>query len=184
MGPLAVSNTTAVIQLSRGFSRTDLLLVEGAIEPRVHINPDGSLSNRRFSYIRFKLNGASALVNTSGRVVIVGAKSLEALEGVCQQICAMLEATINGDVAIVNFVGTGQLNTNVRLEQLFQRANGRLAGGQMWLEPELFQGLVLAIDQQRVTLFRTGKYIITGCRNLKEVASLRRLFRRFLRDFQ
>lgn len=177
MGSLSLSNTTAVITFDKTFVKSALLRLKGATEPK------SKTGKRGFSYIRFKLEGSTALVNMSGKVVLVGAKSPAAIENSTKQLSRLLKSRAI-KLSIENFVATAKLNTGVRLDVLYNNSNFIFTEGRVWLEPELFQAFILAVGSRSITLFPTGKYIITGCRTCADLKSFQKFFEYFLLRFQ
>ena len=84
-------------------------------------------------------------------------------------------------VQIVNAVGSGSLATEFDLEQV-SRALGAVAE----YDPEKYPGMYLRLsdDEPLITVYRTGKYIITGAESEAELHRVRDRFLTLLSDEQ
>lgn len=84
-------------------------------------------------------------------------------------------------VQIVNAVGSGALATEFDLEQV-SRALGPVAE----YDPEKYPGMYLRLsdDEPLITVYRTGKYIVTGAESEAELHRVRDQFLTLLSDEQ
>lgn len=84
-------------------------------------------------------------------------------------------------VQIVNAVGSGSLATEFDLEQV-SRALGPVAE----YDPEKYPGMYLRLsgDKPLITVYRTGKYIVTGAESEAELHRVQNQFLRLLSDEQ
>ena len=84
-------------------------------------------------------------------------------------------------VRIVNAVGSGSLATEFNLENV-SHALGPVAE----YDPEKYPGMYLRMseDEPLITVYRTGKYIVTGAKSEAELHSVRDQFLALLADEQ
>jgi transcription initiation factor TFIID TATA-box-binding protein len=82
-------------------------------------------------------------------------------------------------VKIVNMVVTADLKTDLNLEELTETL---ATAGKVYYEPERFPGLVFKTKSKiSMLLFRTGKIVIAGARNLEEIKNAVKMLVRTLR---
>ena len=81
---------------------------------------------------------------------------------------------------VVNIVASGSLNTEIDLETL----SDEIGQPQARYDPDKYPGIYLRFEEETplITIYRTGKYIITGPTSEEEVFSLRKRFLKFLFD--
>jgi len=81
---------------------------------------------------------------------------------------------------VVNIVGSGSLNTELDLETLSEE----IGPPQARYDPDKYPGIYLRFEKETplITIYRTGKYIITGPTSEEEVFDLRERFLNFLSD--
>lgn len=112
----------------------------------------------------------TALIYATGKVVLIGAdKELQLLDAM-NQICSITRVCARDSVYVSNYVFTMEM-TPTNLPSLFNQfkklSDKRIAS--IDLTPELFPALILELSLgHKVTIFRTGKVIITGCRRREE----------------
>ncbi|ODR80095.1 TATA-box-binding protein C [Haladaptatus sp. W1] len=83
-------------------------------------------------------------------------------------------------VEIVNVVSSGALNVEINLERLADDIGEPVAR----YDPNKYPGMYLRLNENEplITLYRTGKYIITGADSADESYSLRKHFLSLLSD--
>lgn len=83
-------------------------------------------------------------------------------------------------IEVVNMVGSGSLNVELDLETLSAEIGPPCAR----YNPDKYPGMYIRFEEDAplITLYRTGKYIITGSTSKEELYSLRELFLDFLSD--
>jgi len=83
-------------------------------------------------------------------------------------------------VSVVNMVGSGSLNVELDLETLAEE----IGQPQAQYNPDKYPGMYLRFEEEAplITVYRTGKYIITGPTSEEELFDLRERFLRFLSD--
>jgi transcription initiation factor TFIID TATA-box-binding protein len=81
-------------------------------------------------------------------------------------------------VEVVNMVGSGSLGVEFDLETLSEEIGQPRAR----YDPNKYPGMYVQFDEDSplVTLYRTGKYIITGATSEEQLSSLRERFLEFL----
>lgn len=83
-------------------------------------------------------------------------------------------------VKVVNMVGSGSLNAELDLETLSEEIGQPRAR----YDPDKYPGMYLRFEEEAplITVYRTGKYIITGPTSKDELYDLRERFLTFLSD--
>jgi len=132
------------------------------------------LNTKRFpgAVLRLQNPKIAVLIFSSGKVVITGARSPEALvRGQAILIKTMKEAGVichdTPDVAVTNMVCSYDLGKYINLNKVVITLNME----NVEYEPEVFPGLVFRIPDPKVValLFSSGKIILTGGRNMEKV---------------
>ncbi|CAM9415986.1 unnamed protein product [Discosporangium mesarthrocarpum] len=132
---------------------------------------------RRFSACVIRLTDpkATALVFSSGKMVVTGSKSESMARLACRKFNKIIEKLGNdvqlSDFAIQNMVATTDVKFPLRLEGLVASSHSQFCS----YEPELFPGLIYRLAQPKVCLliFVSGKVVLTGG---KSIANLREAF--------
>lgn len=131
------------------------------------------------------IESATLLVPTNGLISIVGAKTLEQTKEAAQSFfkeLRKLDININippSDILIQNIVASGDLGVELELNTL------SLSIGLERCEynPEQFPGLIFRNDRgSTILIFRTGKYLINGCKSYSQVVSSNNALRRELQE--
>ncbi len=120
--------------------------------------------------MRLKDPKAAALIFSSGKIVCTGAKSPKDAKLVISKIVKRMnrlgmKIPKTYKVQLENIVASAKLNRELNLNNIaFTLENTEY-------EPEQFPGLVMRIDDPRVTflLFGSGKIICTGGRSIQDV---------------
>ncbi|MDD5417915.1 MAG: TATA-box-binding protein [Candidatus Nanoarchaeia archaeon] len=120
--------------------------------------------------IRLEQPKISALIFSSGRIVVTGAKSKAMVEEAVEEIKKELkkveiETTKKPEIEIQNVVASGDIGMKLNLNKLaFQLETSEY-------EPEQFPGLVYKVPKSHITflLFGTGRIVCTGAKTKKEV---------------
>src|SRR3990167_7789957 len=116
--------------------------------------------------MRIKDPKTSALIFSSGKVVLTGAKSLTKVKESIQKIIENLrkiriKIKIKPKINIQNMVASGTINMDLNLNSLAMKLENTE------YEPEQFPGLVYKLPGTRATflLFSNGKIVCTGTRS-------------------
>ena len=67
---------------------------------------------------------------------------------------------------IVNIIASGSFNQKIDLNSLF------VVGERYSYDPEMYHGGYLTLSSAKVTIYRTGNYIITGIKSVESISSL------------
>ncbi|MCD6371203.1 MAG: TATA-box-binding protein [Candidatus Aenigmarchaeota archaeon] len=114
--------------------------------------------------------GKTALLFSSGKIVVTGAKSEKEVGETVKMIIKELKKVKiyikkKADITIQNMVASGDIGMTLNLNTLaFKLENAEY-------EPEQFPGLVYKVPNSHITflLFGTGKIVCTGAKNEKEI---------------
>ena len=120
--------------------------------------------------IRIKEPKTSALIFSSGKVVCIGARTLESVDQSIVQIKKSLEKinvkiTIDPVITVQNIVASGSVGMDLNLNSLAMKLDNTE------YEPEQFPGLVYKLHDAKATflLFSNGKIVCTGTKSEAEV---------------
>lgn len=134
---------------------------------------DGIVSKRSFASVKWKLPSykVTALIYATGNIVLVGAPNVEQLELAANYIFKRLGGEGDPTVEYSNFVGTYNCGFPLKLPELFNTIKQSGLGYASDYSPDLFHGLVWSPNgtKNKITIFRTGKIIITGCKTIRDV---------------
>lgn len=114
----------------------------------------------------------SCLVNTSGKVVLSGAKSLEDCRvGTDELVATLCSQGFNARTDIIeirNLVFTGKIGHSIRLSQVRLLADSEF---EIEYEPEQFPGAILRSKRTSATilLFQSGSFNVVGCTSEDDV---------------
>jgi len=122
-----------------------------------------------FPALRFKREKICFLLYSSGKIVCTGSKSPDDARKNMDGLKATLEKNkvkcdMKCDVIVQNIVASANLNRSLRLHDIsFHLDNCEY-------NPEYFPGMKIQKNNTRILVFRTGKAIIPGLRNVSEVS--------------
>lgn len=124
----------------------------------------------RFSGLPVKYEGITFMLFANGKTVILGCNdALDAELGgyaMCLKLNEMGYESRLLDFKIVNIIASGCFGRLKIIEIFHNRPHNKFS-----LEPELFPGLIFTEEYSTltVTLFNSGKFIITGGKSLEQV---------------
>jgi len=128
---------------------------------------------RRFAAVIMRIRDpkTTALIFSSGKMVITGAKSEEAAKLGCKKYARIIQRLGYGHVKflefrIQNIVASCDVKFPIRLESLAHAHNQFCS-----YEPELFPGLIYRMITPKVVLliFVSGKLVLTGAKERKDI---------------
>ncbi len=160
---IKIENIVATVTLDQGL---DLGAIARSI-PNVEYDPE------EFPGLVLRLDNPklTALVFSTGKMVITGAKSTQMLIKGFKRILRLfykhgILITGKPRVQIQNVVASANLNAEVNLEIAAEQLDN------VMYEPEQFPGLIYKMNEPRVVLliFSSGKMVITGAKSEEEVA--------------
>lgn len=133
--------------------------------------------------LHLKSPRVSCLIFNSGKVIVAGAKTTIDFHKACRRLARMIQRTGRSvklnSIEIRNFAGALDVQTQVNLEGLARKdCNAEFT-------PEIFPGLVYRVGMTNpcITVFRTGKLIITGNKTEEELCSAFNRFAPTLSEF-
>jgi len=136
--------------------------------------------------LRLDKPSSAVLVFRSGKMVCTGARSPEAIYEAVKEAITKLETVPKikipkkYEVTIQNMVASSDLGCDLNLDKIaFTLDNAEF-------EPEQFPGLVYRMAQPRVVflLFRSGRIICTGAKNVKDVQAAIKKLQKELKDIK
>ncbi len=120
--------------------------------------------------LRIKEPKTSALIFSSGKIVVTGARSIKKVREAINKIKDALKKigikiTIEPKINIQNMVAAGSIGMSLNLNKLAMKLHNTE------YEPEQFPGLVYKLAKEKATflLFSNGKIVCTGTKSEKEV---------------
>ncbi|CAM9823898.1 unnamed protein product, partial [Choristocarpus tenellus] len=143
---------------------------------------------KRFSACVIRLNEpkATALVFSSGKMVVTGSKSetvsLSASKMFCKIIGKLGNAVNFEGFTLQNMVATTDVCFPLRLEGLVASSHSQYCS----YEPELFPGLIYRLAQPKVCLliFVSGKVVLTGGKSIRQLREAFKLMYPVLCEFR
>ncbi len=175
VGKYKIQNLVATTSLE-----VDIPLIKLAkSNPNVEYNPE------QFPglVLRIARPKSAVLVFSSGKLVCTGAKNIQQVNQVIQQVIKELKkigikVKIKPKLTIQNIVASGEININLNLNQL------SLTLKNTEYEPEQFPGLVYKIENPHATflLFGNGRLVCTGTKNKEELNNSIEVLKRDLKE--
>ena len=138
--------------------------------------PEADYNKRRFPGIvlRFDSPKVAALLFSSGKVVLTGAKHSDILKEGMQHLVRLMkeigvEVPKNPGYSIQNIVTSAYVGKRINLNKIAMT----LSFDKVEYEPEQFPGLVYRIENPKavVLMFGSGKFIVTGSKNEEDAKS-------------
>jgi transcription initiation factor TFIID TATA-box-binding protein len=160
--PVKIENMVSAITLD---TKIDLRKFVSRVKG-VEYNPEN------FPGVVYRLHEpkVATLIFSSGKVICTGAKSMQDIEDAITQLLKKLSeggVRVKNEpvVEVQNIVASSAIGVEINLDQL------ALECYNTEYEPEQFPGLVYRLDEPKtvILIFRSGKMIITGAKNLKEL---------------
>jgi len=133
---------------------------------------------KKFNGAIVKRRKATFLIFSNGKIVVNGTPSLRQAQIACNELGSELQIKI-GKVTAQNIVGSGCIEP-LRPADLYRWLGKKFNPS---MEPELFPGICLRIGGAAVRLFRTGKYFITGVKNVHTLRAANKEFLRIIEEF-
>lgn len=171
---MAVVNSTSSFRLS---ARVDInvLWIE---------NFENAKKNKGFDAISVRIfppghAPLTALVYSSGAVVMVGGTSEQQLEAAKDTICRMTRLEADDILRIHNLVASLTIERNLDLPQLFSMLDADERFTHVSYEPELFPAVTAtqANTCRKACIFVSGKINLTGCKSHHELAVFENLIK-------
>jgi len=142
--------------------------------------PNVKTNMNKFHAVNIKLKKpqVSANIFKSGKVVLAGIKRLRDSQRCAYAVANTLrEININAemrDFKVRNIVGSGYFQGSVDLPSIHESLRNKQDLIIPSYEPELFPGLICRKknSSERITIFTSGKYNITGCINQRQMDEL------------
>lgn len=161
---------------------TATLRFDGRIDLQVILteHPFVASRNRGFDAISVMMlrSSVTALLYSSGSVVLVGGDSDECLAAATSELCELVNLPLVQKVKIHNMVFSTSLGRQdlIKVHGLLRSS---LEFANTSFEPELFPALVCQEKgtSRKGCLFRSGKLNVTGCKSLEEASSFVTLIR-------
>src|SRR3989344_2036817 len=131
--------------------------------------------------LRIKEPKTSALIFSSGKIVLTGARTMEdvqkGIEAIIKQLKKLnINVTIKPEITVQNIVASGNVGMDLNLNVLGLKLHNTE------YEPEQFPGLVHKLKGTNATflLFSNGKIVCTGTKTEQEVDEQIKTFRDFI----
>ena len=134
---------------------------------------------KKFNGAIVKRRKATFLIFSNGKIVVNGVPTLRQVQLACNELGSELQIKI-GKVTAQNIVGSGCIEP-LRPADLYRWLGKKFNPS---MEPELFPGICLRIGGAAVRLFRTGKYFITGVKNVHTLRAVNKDFLCIIKKFQ
>jgi len=127
---------------------------------------------KRFSAVVMRIRNpkTTALIFSSGKVVITGAKSEKLAKTAGRKFARIIQKTgfpaTWAEFKVQNVVGSTDVGFPVRLEGIAKEHSSEIS-----YEPELFPGLIFRLKEPKVVslIFVTGKVVFTGGKTSQQI---------------
>ena len=161
-------NATATISLEKKINLKKFKKSPYCVRATLKCDHNNNL--KKFNNVTFKRPGTNQtfLIYRSGKVVIVGSKSENEVQDACHWISDLLHITSIPLPKIHNVVFSGNLFRQINLSALYDHLRNHHQS-HIYYEPEISPALVYETShveegrKGKMLLFRTGRFIITGC---------------------
>ena len=163
---MQVVNMTASLRLA---GRLDLSLL-------LQKYPEIAKRNRGFDSVSLKMTPVTALIFSSGAVVLVGAKSDCQLDNAEKELVQKACMDLLGVRKVHQMVCTFKFEP-LRLSHVYEKLRYNNDFKEVSFEPELFPALTLRIKdtKKKVCIFSSGRTNIVGCHNTEEADEVKDL---------
>lgn len=147
---------------------------------------DDIKSPKSGSWLKYRLKpeGYYIAFYKSGKFLITGVKSIDAIKGISERVIKLLyEAGINvkcEELRVDNIVITDEINLNITLEKLVYS----LDYNKYSYEPEQFPALIYRDWGASYLLFPSGKIIVTGINNTEEAIKVIENFKSMIYNYK
>jgi TATA-box binding protein (TBP) (component of TFIID and TFIIIB) len=140
---------------------------------------------RYFNSVKIRVYTAdkvvTALVYSSGKVVVVGSDKETQVIEVRDQLSSMLRTLTKDTIIISNYVFTDKLVPKYPLQDLcnYLRASNHASSIDFSYEPELFPALIIRFrdyHEAKATLFSSGRINFTGIKNRETAKKVKSCF--------
>lgn len=156
MTGITVVNTTCMFKLD---TRVDLDILR-VIFKNSRAPKNKKQSNSKFNSVIIKRKNCTAMMFSSGSVILTGGKSITSVRktarDIVKRLCSKGFPNTMLDFRVTNLVGSFQLSSGLDIKSFIQTVGGSY-------EPELFPGLIYKLlPRGSITVFINGKVFITG----------------------
>lgn len=120
--------------------------------------------------MRIKNPKATALVFRSGKLICIGAKSIEESKNAARKFGRRIQKagfhTTFNDFKIHNIVGNSMVNTKLNLDKIY---NEHIS--QCYYDPRSFPGLTFCLKSPKISIlvFQSGKIVLTGAKSISDI---------------
>jgi transcription initiation factor TFIID TATA-box-binding protein len=138
-----------------------------------------STYNQKFKRIEIRIKEPKSIVfiYSKGKLICLGAKSIEDSEKTARKYCNEIKSlgynTKFNDFKIVNIVATCDVKFSILLNKLNEKEYQKLKTNEINLnyEPTVYPGLIIHMKKPEVTLtiFGSGKINFTGAKNPEDI---------------
>lgn len=129
---------------------------------------------KKFQSVRQRIvvsgKNVTALIYSSGAVVLVGANAVEQIHEAKEKILEMYDCSVAKPLTVSNFAFASKYTKPVNLEKIYSIAREKGGLFDPLFEPELFPSLLLTLKNTNTNarVFKSGSIIISGCRTLDQ----------------
>ena len=138
-----------------------------------------SLNNKSSLIIKTKNNNIINTLYQNGKIISIGAKSEKEAKSNCLKIAKMIKKcgfeTNIKDYKIQNIIANYDINFGLNLNNLYKNIceyNNINNNIYCKYEKDIFPGLIININGINITIFETGKIVIAGAKNKKDIEKI------------
>ena len=133
-------------------------------------------NNKSLLIIKSKDNNIINNIYPNGKLICIGSKSEKEAKSNCIKIAKLIkklgyEVTLK-DYKIQNIVANYDINFGLNLNKLYKKICEYNINEYCKYDKNKFPGLIFYINDINVTLFETGKIIISGAKNKKDIEKI------------
>lgn len=146
------------------------IVLVGKLNGKFHIEASNS---KRFNGSKIKLPECTCLLFPNGAVTLVGVKSFAAIGRIQYYLSSLfpnatLEMQPDGEnLRVCNIVASADVGCPVDLKKLYEASRSETL---ITYTPETFPGMTIKLREKLVaTVFYSGKFVITGAKNLADI---------------
>lgn len=174
MSPLRVTNITANIKTERRFNLKKLLKMHN-----IRASKESTVADKvkRFSSVVQRLtlhdgHQVTALIYSSGQVVLVGSRSCEQVIEAVNTFLETHHTSLTEPASITNYAMSAAFSKRLNLSKIYELIRQNISPELCFpfYEIELFPSLSLSKrnTNTKAILFHSGKIIITGCKTVDD----------------
>ena len=142
---------------------------------------DNFIEQNYKSSLIIKMKNSNAIITLfpNGKMVCSGARSEKEAKSICSKIAKIIKKSgfevHLKDYKVQNISANYEINFGLNLNKLQKKICDFLSKCFCKFDKNIFPGLIIYIDAINLTIFETGKIVITGAKNKKDIEKIFKL---------